>query len=189
MVAVRTATGRDQQSISTALALAFVADPVIRWLMPTPVRDVLMFRAVVAHLHGPPGCADLASDNGAVVGAALWDPPAHSVSLGQAFIGMPRLLAAMRWSGFRRAAILERAFARARPDGHHWYLAHLGAVSPGRGVGSALLEHRLNGITGPAYTESSNRRNVPLYERFGFEVTQEIPLPESGPTLWAMLRR
>jgi hypothetical protein len=70
-----------------------------------------------------------------------------------------------------------------------WRGAQLGAATPGRGVGSALLEHRLAGITGPAYLESSNQRNVSLYGRFGFEVIQGIPLPDGGPTLWTMLRR
>jgi hypothetical protein len=55
-------------------------------------------------------------------------------------------------------------------------------------VGSALLEHRLSMTEGPAYLESSNVRNVPLYQRFGFEVIQEISLPEDGPALWTMLR-
>ena len=85
--------------------------------------------------------------------------------------------------------MLERAFTKARPADNVWYLAYLGAVSPGRGVGTALLEHRLTSITGAAYTESSNGRNVPLYQRFGFEVVQEISLPEGGPTVWTMLRR
>jgi hypothetical protein len=44
-------------------------------------------------------------------------------------------------------------------------------------------------MEGPAHLESSNLKNVPLYQRFGFEVIEEIPLPEDGPTLWAMLRR
>lgn len=190
MVAVRVATHGDQRSISEALTTAFAADPVIRWLMPTPGRrDGRVFRAIVAHLHAAPGCAEIALETGDVVGAALWDPPSHSVSLGQASMGIPRLFLAMRWSGFRRAAALEAAFTKARPAESVWYLAHLGAVTPGRGVGSALLEHRLASITGPAYTESSNQRNVPLYKRFGFEVVQEISLPQGGPTLWTMLRR
>jgi ribosomal protein S18 acetylase RimI-like enzyme len=170
------------------LATAFAGDPVIRWLMPTPGRDARMFRALAAHLHAAPGCADVALENGGVVGAALWDPPGHRVSLGQALIGLSRLLAAMRWSGFRRGATLERAFTNARPAESVWYLAQLGAATPGQGVGSALLEHRLASISGPAYLESSNQRNMPLYQRFGFEEIQEISLPD-GPTLWTMLRR
>jgi ribosomal protein S18 acetylase RimI-like enzyme len=189
MLEVCTATVRDRRAIGRTLATAFAADPVLRWLMPTPERDVRMFRVLAAHLHAAPGCADVALERGDVVGAALWDPPGHHVPLGQALVGFPRLLAAMRWSGFRRGAMLESAFTRARPAEHLWYLAQLGAVTPGRGVGSALLEHRLASIDRAAYLESSNQRNVPLYQRFGFEVINEISLPDDGPTLWTMLRR
>jgi predicted N-acetyltransferase YhbS len=91
-------------------------------------------------------------------------------------------------SGFRRGVVLERAFTRARPAGQFWYLAQIGVSTPGRGVGSALLGRRLASIEGPAYLESSNLRNVPLYQRFGFDVIEEISLPEDGPTLWTMLR-
>lgn len=187
---VRTATVQDRAIIGKALATAFAADPVIRWLMrtPAPARDAAMFRILAAQVHAAPNGADVAVEHGYVVGAALWDPPCHSVPLGQALVAAPRLLAAMRWSGFRRAIVLEAAFTKARPVGSGWYLALLGAVAPGQGVGSALLEHRLTSITGPAYTESSNPRNVPLYQRFGFDVIKEIALPEGGPTLWAMLR-
>lgn len=148
-----------------------------------------MFRALATHLHAADGCADVAVDPGGVVGAALWDPPGHRLSLGQALVGASRLLAAMGPSGFRRGAMLETAFARARPAEGLWYLAQLGAVTPGRGIGTALLEHRLAHITGPAYLESSNQRNLALYERFGFTVIQELSLPDGGPTLWTMLRR
>jgi ribosomal protein S18 acetylase RimI-like enzyme len=39
----------------------------------------------------------------------------------------------------------------------------------------------------PAYLESSNPRNITLYERHGFEVTREIPI-EGGPSMTAMWR-
>jgi len=39
----------------------------------------------------------------------------------------------------------------------------------------------------PAYLESSNPRNVPLYARYGFETIQEIRLGE-GPVLNLMWR-
>ena len=187
MLEVRGATAHDQRAISMVLATAFAADPVVRWLLPKAGRDAQMFRALTAHLHAAPGCADIALDNGAPVGAALWDPPGHRVSLRRGLAGLSRLFFAMG-SGFRRGVALERAFTRARPAGQFWYLAQIGASTPGRGVGSALLERRLSSIEGPAYLESSNLRNVPLYQRFGFDVIEEISLPEDVPTLWTVLR-
>ena len=79
-------------------------------------------------------------------------------------------------------------FARVRPRRRLWYLAELGAATPGRGAGSTLLEHRLARLEGEAYLESSNPRNVPLYERFGFEVVEAIDLPHDGPRVHTMLR-
>jgi predicted N-acetyltransferase YhbS len=187
MLEVRRATAQDRKAISMVLATAFAADPVVRWLMPEAGRDAQMFRALAAHLHAAPGCADIALDNGEPVGAALWDPPGHHLSLRQGLAGLAALFLAMG-PALRRGAVLEHAFSQAKPAGQFWYLAQIGASKPGRGVGSALLERRLTSIEGPAYLESSNRRNVPLYQRFGFAVIGEIPLPDHGPTLWAMLR-
>jgi ribosomal protein S18 acetylase RimI-like enzyme len=61
----------------------------------------------------------------------------------------------------------------------------------GQGCGSALLRHALtrcdrDGV--PAYLESSNPRNVPLYQRHGFEIIGSIQAGRS-PTLVPMLRR
>ncbi|MFD0534677.1 GNAT family N-acetyltransferase [Actinomadura luteofluorescens] len=62
----------------------------------------------------------------------------------------------------------------------------------GNGLGAALLRSRLDrcdteGL--PAYLESSKERNVPYYERFGFRVTRELPLPGKGcPPVWLMWR-
>jgi len=75
----------------------------------------------------------------------------------------------------------------------HWYLYAIGtsSSSQGRGVGSALLRDMLDRIDEerlPAYLESSNIRNVPLYERHGFNVVEEIRLPGGGPAMWRMWR-
>lgn len=184
---VRAACARERVVVAETLATAFAADPVVRWLLPAGDRDVRMFRALAAHVHAAPGCADLAWEDGELRGAALWDPPGHRVSYGRRLAGLATLFLAMG-PGIRRGAVLEAAFARARPPGAFWYLAQLGASTPGRGAGSALLEHRLAKIEGPAYLESSNFANLPLYQRFGFEVVEEIRLPDDGPTLWTMLR-
>ena len=60
----------------------------------------------------------------------------------------------------------------------------------GKGLGTALLRPGLehaDALRLPAYLESSNERNVPLYERHGFAVIAEHVLPD-GPTLWLMWR-
>jgi hypothetical protein len=40
----------------------------------------------------------------------------------------------------------------------------------------------------PAYLESSNADNIPYYNRYGFDVTGEIVIPD-GPSLWPMWRQ
>ena len=58
-----------------------------------------------------------------------------------------------------------------------------------RGIGSALLEAGLAGAGAdgvPAFLVTSNARNLPLYQRHGFAVTEEYDV---GPVhAWAMLR-
>ena len=64
-------------------------------------------------------------------------------------------------------------------------------VQQGRGQGGALLRHALERCDRegmPAYLESSNPRNVPLYERHGFESIGRIQAG-SSPTVIPMLRR
>jgi hypothetical protein len=40
----------------------------------------------------------------------------------------------------------------------------------------------------PAYLESSKEINVPLYERNGFKVTEQMTVPNGGPPIWLMWR-
>jgi ribosomal protein S18 acetylase RimI-like enzyme len=75
----------------------------------------------------------------------------------------------------------------------HWYLPLIGVdpAQQGRGYGSALLRHALAACDSaglPAYLESSNPRNVPLYERHGFEIIGVIQ-SGSSPEMPAMLRK
>jgi ribosomal protein S18 acetylase RimI-like enzyme len=79
------------------------------------------------------------------------------------------------------------------PAEPHWYLPMIGVDVPfqNRGYGSALLRHALavcdrDGV--PAYLESSNPRNVPLYQRHGFELMGVIQAG-SSPKLFPMVRK
>jgi GNAT superfamily N-acetyltransferase len=173
--------------VADVLAAAFVDDPVVRWIFRDDDAG-RWFRVSARHEHCSPDAADLRFDGGRAVGAALWDPPSFRAPLVHRVLLIPMILTTMRPSAAGRGAAASKLMQQHRPKQSHWYLAQLGAIEPGRGHGSALLAHRLAAIDGPAYLESSNIRNVPLYERYGFVVTGEITLPDSGPTLYAMWR-
>lgn len=82
--------------------------------------------------------------------------------------------------------------AAYHPTGPHWYLPLI-ATDPahqGEGLGEALMVHALERCDRdrvPAYLESSNPRNIPFYQRHGFEILGEIQVG-SSPTLVPMLR-
>ena len=51
-------------------------------------------------------------------------------------------------------------------------------------MGGALLDEvltRADDANAPAYLESSNKRNLPLYQRHGFEIVEEVRLLGRGP--------
>ena len=82
--------------------------------------------------------------------------------------------------------------AAFHPKEDHWYLAQIG-VDPfyqAQGVGAALMKHalaRCDTDGTPCYLESSNPRNISLYERFGFERVGEIQVGRS-PIMTPMIR-
>ena len=72
-----------------------------------------------------------------------------------------------------------------------WHLDSV-AVAPGwqgRGIGSALIEFGLE-LSRESRTamvlETGTQRNIPLYERLGFHVVEEVDAPEGGPHVWFM---
>jgi ribosomal protein S18 acetylase RimI-like enzyme len=105
---------------------------------------------------------------------------------------LPRYI---RWAGLARVGRFlgfVDACEGKRPREPHYYLDSIG-VDPnhqGKGYGSMLLKHTLDHLDSiglPAYLESSNVRNNPLYERHGFRTLSEIHLSEA-PTIWCMWR-
>jgi GNAT superfamily N-acetyltransferase len=169
------------------MAAAFDDDPVTRWLVPEGRPLDRLFTAHARWTHYAPSCTDLALLDGVPVGAAFWDPPGWRVPVARQLAGLP-FYAVTLGRRLGRGATVESVMHRARPHEEFWYLAGVGAVRRGEGIGSALLRHRLDRIDGPAYLESSKRENVPLYERFGFELRDPIEVP-SGPELWPMWRK
>jgi ribosomal protein S18 acetylase RimI-like enzyme len=180
----------EREALLDTLTLAFAADPPNRYIWKSPATFLGAYRRLAVAMGGraafEQGTA-FVSDDFAV--AAIWLPPGVDID-GEA---MNVVLAETVPEEIMIAmAPVVPQFGAFHPHDPHWYLPWLG-VDParqGRGLGSLMLKHTLRRVdeTGlPAYLESSNPKNVPLYERFGFEV---LGLIQGGdfPPVTPMLR-
>jgi ribosomal protein S18 acetylase RimI-like enzyme len=187
---VHTAAPSDDQRVINVLILAFSADPAVRWTWPDPQQYLHSFPEFVRTFGGK------AFDHGSAwyvagwAGAALWLPPnVHPDE--EALIALLQRTAT-RQNQADAAALMEQ-MGRYHPSEPHWHLPFVG-VDPfhhGRGFGSALLRAALLHCDRDgrlAYLESSNPRNIPLYERHGFEVQGTIQVGTS-PSIFPMLRK
>ena len=180
----------DKARLLQTIVLGFAADPMARWASPDAAvyldRRTEFFDAFggAAFDHG----TAFVADDGAAV--ATWLPPGVE-SDGE------RLTAIMdEQTPASRKAEMDALFARMEEfhlSEPHWYLPLIAAdpARQGQGLGTALMEaaiERIHADGRPAYLESSNPRNIPLYERFGFERIGEIQT-ETSPLLTPMVRR
>jgi GNAT superfamily N-acetyltransferase len=184
---VRIALVDDAPRVGAVLADGFHDDPVLRWVFQgtDSVRAAKLnaiFGFLAAEADVPLG-ATFVTDGG----CACWTPspgtdewPAErSVRFNEA------LRQACDDADIERLGVLSAAMHKHHPRISHWYLGAIAVIrsAQGRGIGTALLHHSLaivDEVGAPAYLESTNVRNVPLYERHGFRVTGRIDVA-GGP--------
>ncbi|WP_245906074.1 GNAT family N-acetyltransferase [Mycolicibacterium palauense] len=198
VIDVRPARKADVRRLSSALGRAFFEDPVMSWMLPEPPRRAKglprMFATMVRHHFLGGGACEVAGTGDRIAAAALWDPPGRwKPSQLENLLMMPGFVRALG-SQARRGEQVDALMKANHPDEPHWYLAVIGSdpAFRGGGFGHALMRSRLDRIDAehaPAYLESSNADNIPYYQRFGFEVTGELAVPEGGPSLWPMWRQ
>ena len=190
-ISVRSARSEDEQhTVIAVITLAFSTDPMARWTFPDPATYLKVWPDMVRAFGSRSfalGAAHLAADGAA---AAMWLPP-------DVHPDMERLTALVdQHAPSSQRADLEQLFGQMEaqhPSEPCWYLPLIG-VDPGcqgRGYGSALLRHALEQCDRdgtPAYLESSNPRNIPLYQRHGFEIIGRIQAGTS-PAVVPMRRR
>jgi GNAT superfamily N-acetyltransferase len=193
----RPAQNADIRELSGVMARAFYDDPVMTWVLPDDAARLgslaRMFTAITRHHHLAGGGSEVACDGPAIGAAALWDPPNRWKQTGREQFAMLPLF--FRVFGFRSAHVrqIQEIMKREHPEEPHWYLAAIGSdpTVRGKGFGQVLMRSRLDRVDAehaPAYLESTKHQNIAYYQRFGFEVTGEIVLPEGGPTMWPMWR-
>jgi len=186
---VQSATPDGRASAISTIVLGFAADPIARWFFADPSVYLDAGRRFVEAFGGRAFEHDTAfvADGGRAV--ALWLPPGAQPD--EEAMGAI-LEESLRPEIADDANGVFQGMADYHPHEPHWYLPLI-AADPnwiGRGLGAALMKHALqkcdeNGM--PAYLESSNPRNITLYERHGFKPIGEIR-SGSAPLLTPMLR-
>lgn len=192
---VHRAGAGDVDSLVEVLCRAFDEDPVVNWFARDDAGragafrrffDVALRRMTLPH--------DEVYTTADADGAALWNPPGTwQLEPDDLEALLPDFAEVFGEEKLERSLHGMETMEARHPTEPHFYLFLLG-VDPAhhnRGIGSALLQtvlRRCDEQGLPAYLEATSPRNVPLYERHGFVVTETIRLPDGGPPLWLMWR-
>ena len=182
-------TASEAEQAVAVIVLAFSTDPAARWSYQDPHQYLTNFPTIVRAFGGKAFAHGTGYHVNGFVGAALWLPPGIRPDEEALTAVLQRSVAANRQADV--FAVFER-MARYHPSEPHWYLPLIGVdpVHQGKGHGSALLQHALlqcDRDHAPAYLESTNPANIPLYERHGFAVLATIQVG-SSPPIFPMLR-
>jgi ribosomal protein S18 acetylase RimI-like enzyme len=188
-IAVTKATSDDYERVINTVSFAFARDPVVRWFYPQPHDFLRYWPRFVEAFGGAAFAHDGAWYAGEFAAGALWLPPDVHPD-GEAIDGL--LQESVSPEQYEVSMGLFEELDRYHPTEPFWHLTFL-AVDPfqqGNGFGTALLQETLRRVDEAgmvAALESTNIANVPLYERFGFEVTGEIRAGDIPP-MYPMVR-
>jgi ribosomal protein S18 acetylase RimI-like enzyme len=187
---IRSATFDEMPHALAAIVAAFLTDPAARFAWPAAHDYLQAMPLAVRKFAGASfdhGTAYISAD---FCGTALWLPPGVQPD-GEAVDKLFRDTAKPEHLDDLLATF--EKMGQAHPQEAHWYLPMIG-VEPnaqGKGLGSALMRHalaRCDREKALAYLETANPQNIPLYQRFGFEVMGEIRIG-AAPVMTPMLRR
>ena len=191
---VRKVRADELRSVAAALSRAFVDDPPTCWTFQDAERRTILVERIFHFFlrklwfrHGE--C--LTTDNHS--GVAIWLPPGGSeVRPVQQILLLPGMAMRVGRSLGRLLQAMEAADLN-HPKEPLFYLPFVGVVPEyqGKGIGKTLLTPVLEKCDRdqiPAYLEASAPGNLRLYERHGFEVTEEFRFAEDAPPMWRMWR-
>ena len=182
----------DAKRVGHILGEAFADDPVTLWILRSRWLITVTMTRLAHAVYVPHGFVDYSTDG---CGAAMWLPPGASAGLrgrDTAALALACLVAG-RPAALARARAFGEAVSTAKPRTPHVYLFAIGVVpaAQGKGLGGALLRAGLAAVDRagmPAYLESTKAANIPIYQRYGFELCDMPRLPEGCPPLYPMWR-
>ena len=197
----------DAESATRCLVRAFDTDPLMRAMVDDCMchdfddAAPVMFAWITWMLHSSYRMTEVTVDanTGEVLCLAGWELPAMTVAMG--LRGLAYIIMMLFWDGFSAVkmyihlmGVMEGKRHTLAGGAHH--LQCLGAKFPGNGYGSECIRVGIERATragADCYLESSNSKNIPFYQRHGFEVLEVIyPLEKDnvkGPPATLMLRK
>jgi len=195
MAEVRPVRSEELAEVAELVGTTFRADAMLTWTFPEdahpPAAAVRFFGAFHRAAFGQGWIWVVGT--GPVEGMAMWVPPDPEDRYGQVMRVIDPEVAEIMGERKPRYDRFWAWIDEHRPGEPHWYLEHIAvaAAMRGTGLGRALIDHGLANADAdgaPAWLVTSKRRNVTLYERFGFAVDAAELAPEGGPELWFMRR-
>lgn len=192
-------TKEDTAWASEILEQAFHTDPLLNFIygdtISEPGKLNWFFRTTfcLAALYGK--CLSTAEKDGVLM---MLPPDQTKMTIGKML--RSGLLAApfkMGWASMSRMmAFMDFAEKehKAATSADHYYIMTVGVLPErqGMGVGTKLMTKALEIVDAnqmQCYLETQNKTNVPMYQKFGFEVVSDKEIPTGGLHNWGMLRK
>lgn len=177
--------------IGSIIADGFANDPVNLWAFRNPQALPPVYTEMARALYLPHGFGHRCGDKA----ATLWLPPGQRKHFGlfSTLVMARHIVGKGGLQAVRNALRVDTAMAQKHPTEPHYYLFAIAARPQyqGKGLGGMLMRQALERIDREqqaCYLENSKPENTGFYQRFGFEVVEELRVATDAPPLLLMWR-
>jgi ribosomal protein S18 acetylase RimI-like enzyme len=189
-------TAERARQAGDVLGRAFADDPLMSFWLPEAERRHKYVPRVMYYVTRYCLQYDTVETTSQAEGVAFWLPPGEE-NYHYAFFFRTGWILIPFQTGLRNYARMlandniAHIFRKNACPGPHWYLWALG-VEPAlqsQGIGGRLLAtglERADAQGMPCYLDINNPNNIPFYQQYGFEVTEESNLPGYDFRIWGM---
>jgi len=184
--------------LGSVLTRAFHDDPGVEYILPDTRtrRSVLSWFFTSVAIRTSRLCGEIYTTAN-VAGGALWIRPGVDLTIDHAVrTELPSLRFRPDRSSVSRWMNVSACLASVRrqlSDKSHWYLIALGS-EPSESE-TATRETLMAPVLATAdwdlrscYVETFHERDLPLYEKCGFQIAGAGTIPNGGPGFWALIR-
>lgn len=192
-------TIKDTGWASKVLEKAFYTDPMLNFIYGKTINEPgklnSFFRATFRYAALFGECYSTPDGDGILM---MLPPDQTNMTIGKMFkAGMLAGFFKMGWASLSRSMALmdfvEKQHKAATPF-DHYYIMTMGVLPDrqGKGVGRKLMEKALEIVDTnnmPCFLETQSKKNVPIYQRFGFEIVSDKEFQNGKLNNWGMLRQ